>query len=236
MPVVEQQSVYVKRCTLSTDTLQQFQTTSEANLEHPLDAKQECKSDSGLHTSIIPLLPQRYNYFVDSCCQHELETFLGAETSNFTLEAWTSANCETVAVQWITHFEEVSNTTYRITTGFKAKGWRLLFKTVHHCHHYRKRKTLSQMSTERKCKLKKTTIHCSTQDKKSMCPSTSIVRVYPPEASRISDYPEYLAITITYHPIHSGHALSFRPVTEAVKKKLVSLSLAALLTLQNMNT
>ena len=48
MPVVEQQSVYVKRYTLSTDTLQQFQTTSEANLEHPLDAKQECKSHSGL--------------------------------------------------------------------------------------------------------------------------------------------------------------------------------------------
>ncbi len=64
MPVVEQQSVYVKRCTLSTDTLQQFQTTSEANLEHPLDAKQECKSDSGLPTSIIPLLPQRYNYLL----------------------------------------------------------------------------------------------------------------------------------------------------------------------------
>ena len=63
MPVVEQQSVYVKRCTLSTDTLQQFQTTSEANLEHPLDAKQECKSDSGLPTSIIPLLPQRLQLF-----------------------------------------------------------------------------------------------------------------------------------------------------------------------------
>ena len=124
MSVVEQQSVYVKRCTLSTDTLQQFQTTSEANLEHPLDAK----SDSGLPTSIIPLLPQRYNYFVDSYCQHELESFLGAETSNFTLEAWTSANCDTAAVQWITQFEEISNTTYRITTGFKAKGWRLLLK------------------------------------------------------------------------------------------------------------
>ena len=97
------------------------------------------------------------------------------------------------------------------------------FKTVRHCHHYRKQKTLSQMSTERKCKLKKTTIYCSTQDKMSMCPSTLIVRVYPPEASTISDHPEYLALTITHHPIHSGHALSFRPVTGAVKKAKISL-------------
>ena len=59
MPAVEQQSLYVKRCTLSTDTFQQFQTTSETNLEHPLDAKQECKSDSDLLTSIIPLLHQQ---------------------------------------------------------------------------------------------------------------------------------------------------------------------------------
>ena len=79
------------------------------------------------------------------------------------------------------------------------------------------------MSTERKCKLKKTTIHCSTQDKKSMCPSTLIVRIYLPEASRISDHPENLALTITYHPIHSGHVLSFRSVTEAVKKVKISL-------------
>ena len=79
------------------------------------------------------------------------------------------------------------------------------------------------MSTERKCKLKKTTIHCSTQDKKSMCPSTLIVRVYQPEASKTSDHPEYLALTITYHPIHSGHTLSFRPVTEAVKKAKICL-------------
>ena len=227
MPAVEQQSVYVKTCTLSTDTFQQFQTTSEANLEQSLDAKHECKSDSGLPTSIIPLLPQQYNYFVDSYCQHESESFLGAETSNFTLEAWTSANCETAAVQWIKHFEEVSKITNRITTGFRSKGLRFVFKTVRHCHHYRKQKPMSQMSTESKCKLKKTTIHCSTRDKKSMCPSTLIVRVYPPEASKISDHPEYpCLINLKYthnHPIHSGHALSFRPVTKAVKKAYISL-------------
>ena len=63
MPVVEEQSVYVKRCTLSTDTLQQFQTTGEVNLEHPLDAKQECKSDSGLPTSIYTLAPSAVQLF-----------------------------------------------------------------------------------------------------------------------------------------------------------------------------
>ena len=163
----------MKRCTLSTDTFQQFQTTSAANLEHPLEAKQECKSDSSLPTSIISLLPQQYNYFVDSYCQHESESFLGAETSNFTLEAWTSVNCETAAVQWIKHFKEVSKTTYRITTAFKARRQRLLLSLFVIVIITENRK-LSQMSTESKRKLKKTTLHCFTRDKNSMCSSTLI--------------------------------------------------------------
>ena len=146
--IEEQQPDSPEGCALNTGT------TEQTDIQHPVSVKQECQGKPGIPTSVKQLLPSEYDYLIECYTEHKPENFLGAEITNFTMCVWANVHCESEAVKWINDFEEVSKTTYRVSTGSQITGQRLLFKTVRHCHHYRKKRILSQLSKENKVKTK----------------------------------------------------------------------------------
>ena len=180
-----------------------------------------------LPAEIQELFPTQYEYIVESYTKHQLESFLGAEMHNFTLRVWTNCPSQSVAIKWIEEFQKISKTAYRVTRGSQTSGRRTIFKTIRHCQHQQKQMTPLQLSNQQQLKKKKLGREKSTRDKKTMCPSTLVARIYQPGSSQTSSHPKHpCLIDIHYnhnHPINSGHALSFRPVSDDVKQEYIHL-------------
>ena len=180
-----------------------------------------------LPAEIQELFPTQYEYIVESYTKHQLESFLGAEMHNFTLRVWTNCPSQSVAIKWIEEFQKISKTAYRVTRGSQTSGRRIIFKTIRHCQHQQKQMTPLQLSNQQQLKKKKLGREKSTRDKKTMCPSTLVARIYQPGSSQTSSHPKHpCLIDIHYnhnHQINSGHALSFRPVSDDVKQEYIHL-------------
>ena len=120
---------------------------------------------------------------------------------------------------------KLSKTNYCITRGSHISGTKILFKTIRHCHHKRKRPTVLQLSKQSNCRTKDFPKK-STRDKKTNCPST-LIRLYPIDNQKISSHPNHRCLVdlhyVYNHPVDSGHVLSFRPVADAVKQEYLTL-------------
>lgn len=88
---------------------------------------------SQLPPAVSELLPVNYTYI--------LETFTQLDSHHVAFDTKFCVNIKTEieAKQWISEFEHSTDTTYRITKGTKTLGKRILYKTVRHCQHKRKK-------------------------------------------------------------------------------------------------
>ena len=180
---------------------------------------------------IAYLFPDSYNYIVDQYTRHTLESFLGAETQTYSLQAWINAGDQTKAVQWIDDFEKTSKTTHRVTQGTQISRQRILFKNCSPLP--TSAKEADKNTVVKQCplsNLKRALIQKSIRNKKTSCSSTLILRLYLKFSSTVAAHPNDLCmINLKYchnHPVNPAHVLSFRPVdnaANAVKKQFTSL-------------
>ena len=176
---------------------------------------------AGTQTSKFPsdlqsLIPTDYSYHLSAYESLPKGDFLGAPTQFFKAKFYIKLYSEKAACNWITDFEQKTQTTYRILKGCKTTGSLVLFKTIRHCQHYRKYFPLGRLPKKEETSLRQ---------KKTDCPSRLIVRVLSNRPRNLQSLPtrDHLCeVEITYnhnHPINSANALSFRDVSENTKAK-----------------
>ena len=170
-------------------------------------------------------LPQTSAYIIEKFQHLELETFLAAPPCAFQVHFWLQVDTAASAQTWIQQLEEKTKTTYRITKGtaYGTTGKRIIFKTVQHCQH--KRKTPTKKMPIKKFGHVREGCEKSTRDKKTGCPSTLSVTIMSPDKHMKHPlYPCLVKLLFNHnHPIDSGHALIFRPISETARKAYVHL-------------
>ena len=115
------------------------------------------------------------------------------------------------ATKWITDFQEQNKTTYRITRGTQCKGKRIIYKTVRHCQHKRKKSKRTLKRQE------------SIRNKKTECNSNFTLRVYNSVTTKNSIHKNHPCEVILSwdhnHSLNCAKALSFRPISQDTVEK-----------------
>ena len=107
-------------------------------------------------------------------------------------------------------------------TAYGMTGKRVIFKTLRHCQY--KRKIPPKMTNKHFGHVREG-CEKSTRDKKIGCPSTLSVTVLSLERNlKHLLYPCFVKVLFNHnHPIDSGHALSFRPISQETKEPYIQL-------------
>ena len=187
-----------------------------------------CSWDS-LESSLQSVFPDdtKYTYVIESYKEKELESFVGAPDYAFEVEARINISSGNEAREWLSKLFAHSNCTYRFTRGAnKAKCKRVVYKAFMHCQHQKKALTAKQIEQPKKCSVKRPLMQ-NLRNKKTSCPSTLKFTVTIPtnKARRTAAIkPELVArattLTLLYnhnHPVNSGHALTFCPISSEAK-------------------
>ena len=161
-----------------------------------------------LKHSEIPLLvsqifPKEYTYIFDDFRS------IASGSLSFKTTVYVNIRGEEKAKEWISNFEDSTNTTYRITRGTKTKGTRLLYKSCRHCQHKRKKNKKPPKHNK--------VMNVTQRDKKTNCNSTLLIRVHSVQNSKVPYVSHPCEIVLHWehnHSIESAHALSFRPIHE----------------------
>ena len=183
--------------------------TSDEQVVISFPILQQAVSHCQLPPCISNLLPTNYTYIFEFFRQ------LDGQQVAFDAKFYIDVNTEIGAKKWMCEFEEKTSTTYRITKGTKTLGKKVLYKTVRHCMH--KRKKSNKPSKNSRSEITR-------RDKKTDCSSTLLLRVHNKSKSnsRVScsiKYPcEVNLLWQHNHSIHSAHALSFKPISEDTKR------------------
>ena len=169
---------------------------------------QQAVSHCQLPPPISNLLPTNYTYIFKFFRQ------LDGQEVAFDTKFYVNVNTEIGAKKWMREFEEKTSTTYQITKGTKTLGKKVLYKTVRHCMH--KRKKSNKPSKNNRSEITR-------RDKKTDCSSTLLLRVHNKSKSnsRVSWSTHPCEVNLLWqhnHSIHSAHALSFKPISEDTKR------------------
>ena len=161
---------------------------------------QQVITHSHLPPAVSALFPANYTYVFEDFTQ------LDSHRVAFDTKFLVNVKTETEAKQWISKFEHITDTTYRITKGTKTIGKRILYKIVRHCQHKRKK---SNKPTK-----KDRTKDITQRDKKTDCVATLVLRVHNRSNSKshicVSHPCEIHLLWQHNHSIHSAHALTFK--------------------------
>ena len=188
----------------------------------PTDKTNNKKSDK-FHKQLMDYIPQNYNYMIENFQEIANESFLGAPPFAFEVHLWLEIDTAIDVQTWIQQLEEKTTTTYRVTKGtsYRMTGKKVVYKTIRHCQHKQKKPTKKMTQSARDIKFGAPKEGCerSTRDKKTGCPSTLSATVLARGSTlKYPQYPCFVKLSFNHnHPLDSGHALSFRPVSVATK-------------------
>lgn len=190
----------------------------------------QVQSWNQLQSSLQTVFPndKRYTYVVESYKELQREEFTGAPAYTFEAQVRINIGNESDAKQWLSKVYSHSKCTFKHTrrVGNKTKGKRILHKAYLHCQHQRKALTLKQTEQPKKKPLKHPLLQ-NLRNKKTSCPSTIKLTVNIPtkKDKRAAKLRPYLLSHTTVvnilhnhnHPIDSGHALTFQPISADTK-------------------
>ena len=112
---------------------------------------------------------------------------------------------ESGAIEWMHAFEEDTKTTFRVTRGVKVTGTRIIYKTVQHCQHKRKK-------SNKPLKKKEGTL----RNKKTECPARFTLKVHNKRSFTVSKHTTHpCEVNLFWGHNHSttcAKALSFRSI------------------------
>ena len=155
---------------------------------------------------ISDVLPDQYTYIFTQYQSLSLDN-----TCAFTATIYVDTTSESEATKWIVDLENYTATTFRITRGTKTTGQRILYKTIRHCQHKRKKSKKHHEDKFSICR----------RDKKTDCPTTLILKLHNQTKSTPKFYITHpCEVQLHWHHNHSvksAHALSFRPIAEKEK-------------------
>ena len=177
------------------------------------------------------LPPEKYTYIIEeyeSCPKtHDTPKFEATIRINITNKAQ--------ADQWLQEFMCHSKCTYRITKTTNPTLKRVVTKYTMHCQHYRKPSSAKQMEAHLHAHTteKKKPLTSGIRDKKTYCPTQLILTVQVPTKKQLlsSDSTPHLlshrpVLKLHFfhnHLIHSAHSLSFQPVSDSTREKILTL-------------
>jgi hypothetical protein len=190
-------------------------------LSSPTDKTNNKNSDK-VYQQLMDYIPQHHNYMIENFQEIANERFLGAPLFSFEVHLWLEIDTAIEVQTWIQQLEEKTKATYRVTKGtsYWMKGKKVVYKTIRHCQHKRKQTTkMTLCARNRKFGAPKEGYERSTRDKKTECPSTLSATVLARGSTlKYPQYPYFVKLFFNHnHPLDSGHALSFRPVSLATK-------------------
>ena len=174
---------------------------------------------------------EKYTYIIEeyeSCPKtHDTPKFEATVRINITNKAQ--------ADQWLQEFMSHSKCTYRITKTTNPTLKRVVTKYTMHCQHYRKPLSAKQMEAHLQAHTteKKKPLTSGIRDKKTYCPSqlSLTVQVTTKKQLLSSDSTPHLlshraVLKLHFchnHLIHSAHSLSFQPVSDSTREKILTL-------------
>eukprot|EP00118_Oscarella_pearsei_P019527 m.208173 g.208173 ORF g.208173 m.208173 type:complete len:226 (+) comp39701_c1_seq9:439-1116(+) len=138
------------------------------------------------------------------------------------------------ADKWLKEFMVQSKTTYRVTRTCKPGMKRVAAKFITHCHHFQKQLSQKQLEAHEKALAKrgiKNPLIAGIRCKKTNCSSNLTLTILIPGKKLLSSTTESflqsrkarLSLRFTHnHSLSSAHALSFRPVEEATKDRIMA--------------
>ena len=191
-----------------------------------------------LDSSLQTLLPNidKVTYVVENHNNREQLSFEGAPKFDFDLVVRINLDNRDQANDFLNKMMKHNFCTYRISrTSKKPALKRVAYKIEMHCQHFRKALTTKQKDTAALAKSKKARKPFTRQvrDKKTQCPSHLTLTGQIPTKKQLKaiDIKPYLkthtaVLNISFnhnHPIISGHALSFRPVSAETKQTFFEL-------------
>ena len=191
-----------------------------------------------LDSSLQTLLPNidKVTYVVESHEDREQPSFEGAPKFNFDLIVRINLETQDQANDFLNKMMSHSYCTYRISrTSKKPALKRVAYKIEMHCQHFKKALTNKQKEKAILAKSKKARKPFTMQirNKKTQCPShlTLTGQILTKKQLLAINVKPYLkthtaVLKITFnhnHPIVSGHALSFRPISAETKQTFFEL-------------
>ena len=147
--------------------------------------------------------------------------FAGAKTYPFRAQFRMSITHTDGAQSWLKSMMEHSQCTYRVTRTYKPEMKRVLYRVDLRCQHKQKQLSLKQLASK-SSRASQKGLASELRKKKTNCPSTLIINIGNPARKPIIQchaqavlHPTVVKLLFDhYHPIHSAHCLSIRPITQ----------------------
>ncbi|CAG8629437.1 7704_t:CDS:2 [Cetraspora pellucida] len=171
--------------------------------------------DLNIFESIIKkALPSNYKYFIESFEQISSHSFLDAYETPF--KASCRINILTIeeSEAWLQKFMDMHKITMRETHGRTIKEIHYILSKWFHCIHSHIVKLKQGIKNNGETNMK------NTQEQNTNCPATLSIQLL----KRSDPYPCIVSLHFDHnHPLKSSHVMSFRPLSNETKNKIIKL-------------
>ena len=166
------------------------------------------------------IIPSQYTYVIEEYSE-----------SATTLTLRINIADESEVKKWLAEMYECSKCTYRVTRTYKP-GKRLQYRVDMHCQHQQKPLSVRQKGAKALSQKKSNPLMGELRNKKTNCPSKLTIKIAEPTKKELYgqhkdvflSHKTQLQLTFGHnHPIHSAHALSFRPISQLTEEKYYKL-------------